>query len=690
MSITYPWFLLGLLGIAIPVLIHLFELRRPTRVLFTNLGFIREVQIVTAKQRKVKHWLVLLARIGFVIFLVFMFAQPFLPAQVASSASRRIDPSVLVDTSPSMQADEEGSDLSRFDKAVDQARELPMAFPANARFTLNKELNVPLAPAAFRVALDQLSVSGRSTGLNGLLQKSIGQPDKAKQLFVFSDFQKSVFSSRSLAAVDSAAQVLLVPVGGGGTRNVFIDSLWLEDAFVRRNADVVLHVRLRNGGTEAVKNCQLRLFVGTRQATAFNASVSGDEPVTVTARVRLDSDQVQLCRIELDDFPVVFDNTYYFSLQASPVIRVLEVQNGGQEQALQRVYGNEPLFSYSQTVASRLDYGQLEKANLLVVRGASRIEAALREGIRRVVQRGGSVVVIPPADVTGRATYDQLFRELGIAPVQWEAAGTRTALREVAVPDRRNPFFREVFGAQSRQPVMPKVAPVLRWSRSGTDIMRTQDGDGFLSAFSSGKGTLYLFSTPFNESSTDFLQHALFVPVMYRLAMQSFRSEQHLAYRLNQGSVTVAVGNGNTAAQAGEQVYKLTNDSLTFIPAQRVQNGLLRFEVPAGMQQPGFYRLTRNGQTLTPLAFNNDKRESELAAYTAAELRQLIGPNRPNVQVYETGQGLTVAARYKAERVGTPLWQYCLWAALACLLAEVLLLRFMGRPAAAADVKVAA
>ena len=108
------------------------------------------------------------------------------------------------------------------------------------------------------------------------------------------------------------------------------------------------------------------------------------------------------------------------------------------------------------------------------------------------------------------------------------------------------------------------------------------------------------------------------------------------------------------------------------------------------MQQPGFYRLTRNGQTVTQLAFNNDKRESELAGYTAAELRQLIGPNRPNVQVYEPSQGTTVAARYKAERVGTPLWQYCLWAALACLLAEVLLLRFLGRPMPAAEVKVAA
>lgn len=690
MSFTHPWFLLGLLGIAIPVLLHLFELRRPTRVLFTNLGFIREVQIVTARQRKVKHLLVLLARIGFVVCLVFMFAQPYLPAQIHATDTDRSDPAVLLDTSPSMQAGENGEDPSRFDQAIEQARELPTAFPANVRFTLNRDTHVPLTPLVFRTALDQLRISGRSPRVDATFRQQAGDVSVARQLFVFSDFQKSGFAASSLAGIDSAAQVILVPVGADKTRNVYVDSLWVEDAFVRRNSDVVLHMRLRNGGTEAVQNCQVKLLVGDRQATVFSSSIPEHTPSVITARVRLDSDQVHQCRIELDDFPVTFDNTYYFSLQASPTVRVLEVQGTRQGQALQRVFGNEPLFAYTKANSGQINYQQLEKANLVVLQGLSRIEDALRENVRNVVQRGGSVVVVPPTDATGRATYDQLFRELGMPPMQWEAAGAKAALREVAAPDRRNPFFREVFGAQSRQPVMPKVAPVLRWSRSGTDILRTQDGDGFLSAFNSGKGTVYLFSTPFEEGATDFLQHALFVPVMYRLAMQSFRSEQHLAYRLNQGNVTVAVGEGTTATQAGEQVYKLTNDSLTFIPAQRVTDGVLRFEVPAGIQQPGFYRLTRNGQTVTQLAFNNDKRESELAAYTAAELRQLIGPARPNVQVYEPGQGTSVAARYKAERVGTPLWQYCLWAALACLLAEVLLLRFMGRPASVVEVKVAA
>jgi hypothetical protein len=234
---------------------------------------------------------------------------------------------------------------------------------------------------------------------------------------------------------------------------------------------------------------------------------------------------------------------------------------------------------------------------------------------------------------------------------------------------------------------MPKASPVLRWSRSGTDILRLRDGDGYLASFGSGRGTVYLFSAPFEERYSDFTNHALFVPVMYRLAMQSFRNDQQLAYRLNQRTVVVNVPENTTK---GEQVFKLTKDSSTFIPAQRLQAVELRFDVPPGMHNPGFYQLIHNGRVIKTLAFNIDKRESELARYSADELRNMIGTSHPNVQVYESSAENSVAAQYQAERVGTPLWQYCLWAALACLLAEVLLLRFMKSEKIAQPVMAAA
>ena len=677
MTLTYPWFLLGLISLLIPVAIHLFELRRPQRVLFTNVSFIQEVKLITAKQRKLKHLLLLLSRLAFLFFLVLLFCQPFIPSpnQEKENAGRV---GVLLDNSASMQA-EGNNNQSLFEQAIEQGRDLTSAYPTTAQFELNSS-RTALASAAYRAALEQLAISTQSRSVEDELAKydtqGTGQP---KQLFIFSDFQKSTFSSKSLSSIDSAQQVFLVPLAGKQMQNVYVDSVLLDDAFVRANTDLVLRIRLRNGGNQDVANCQGKLFIGDKQAAVFRATVLGGQAVTSTVRIRLENMEQQQCYVTLEDYPVTFDNDYFFTLQAAPKINILGLATTS-ESDIQRLYSNESLFSYANVSPQRIEYGRLAGATMILLNEVPQLEAGLRDNLRRAVQQGGSLVVVPPTSTTARASYSQLFRDLGLGALQWETAPSGApVLSDVAMPDLQNPFFRNVFSGRTRQTALARAAPVLRWSRSENTILQLRNGDGYLAQFSSGKGKVFVFAAPFSGGYSDFTSQALFVPVMYRLAMQSYRNDEKPAYRLNQGVVTLTLPENERGNTSAEQVLKLTNDSLTFIPTQRIVNNVLQLEIPPGMTAPGFYKLTRDGQTITQLAFNVDKRESELATYSPAELRQLIGPNHPAIQIYDASNGESVAARYRTERVGTPLWRYCLWLALACLLIEVLLLRFMGR-----------
>jgi len=675
MALTYPFFLLGLLALAVPIVIHLFELRKPKKALFSNTSFIQEVKLVTARQQKLKHLLILLARLGFVLFLVLMFCQPFLPAPKQEQRGGEAV-KVLLDTSPSMQVQGE-DEQSAFDKAVEEARDIPLAYSASTSFELVNKSSVLLAASLYRDALEQLSISGQTAPVKGTVNKLFDQERNGLQgqTYIFSDFQKNDFSPQLLTQFDTAQQVFLVPLAGKESKNVYVDSLSLEDAFVRTDADISMRIRLHNGGSVAANECQVKVFIGERQAASFQASVEAGGSSTTTVRVRLANTDLQKCRIEVEDFPITFDNTYYFTLQAAPKIRITELATGNGP--AQRLYGNEPLFDYTLSSSSNVNYQLLGAANLVLLQEVSRVDAGLRENLREAVQKGKTLVIVPPANPADKQTYNALFRDLGLGPIQWEPAPNgRPVLRDVAAPNAQNPFFRDVFAQQNRPPVMPKAAPVLRWSRSGTEVLRMRDGEAFLAGFPSGQGMVYLFSTPFSGGYSDFTKHALFVPVMYRLAMQSYHNDQQPAYRLNQRTLALAVEGG---VGGSERVYKLVKDSLTFIPAQRVQAGELRFDVPPGMQTPGFYRLVRDERPITTLAFNFDKRESDLSHYSAQELRVMIGPNRPNIRVYDANGRESVAQQYKAERVGTPLWRYCLALALACLLIEVLLLRFGSR-----------
>src|SRR4051812_39877896 len=108
MSFLYPSFLFGLLAVSIPIIIHLFNFQRPKKVFFTNVRFLKNVKETTTSKLKLKHLLILLSRICFIIFLVFTFAQPFIQKRHSDLIKGRPSVSAYLDNSFSMQHERNG------------------------------------------------------------------------------------------------------------------------------------------------------------------------------------------------------------------------------------------------------------------------------------------------------------------------------------------------------------------------------------------------------------------------------------------------------------------------------------------------------------------------------------------------------------------------------------------------------
>lgn len=676
MQLSYPWFTLGLLTISIPLFIHLLQLRRPQRVAFTNIAVIKQVELVTTRYRKVQKLLILLSRMIGLIALVFVFCQPFLPVNNIRKISG-ID--VAVDNSFSMQLP--GIKFgSLFSEVSEGARQLGNEAITSERLRLLNTGTASLSKSSFLAKVEALRPD-LGSNVGKLAISAVGL-NSTNTLYLLSDFQKNAFPASIINQMPVDREVVLVPVRAPDTGNVYVDSVWVDDGFVRRKINVGLHMRLRNGGGATVTDCPVKVFFGPRQVAAFQVTLVKGQFLTPVVQVQLADGNIALGRVVTEDAPVTYDNTYFFTLNPATPIQILEI---GSAPVTQPVYANEPLFNYHFNRLQVVDYALLRQANLVLVQEATTIDAGLRDGLQAVLKRGGSVVVVPTAAPEAHAAYQQLFRQLGMGAAQWEQTAPKPELREVALPNLREPFFRDVFSAQPRTATMPRVAPVLRWARTGTDILKLRDGESYLAAFPSGAGQVFVFSAPFDKNYSDFTSQALFVPVMYRLAMLSYRNEQLPAYRLTQRSVrlTLSAGPGGVSERTDEVGFRLVKDSITLIPEQRVVGQEVRLAVPQGMNAPGFYQVRKQGRVLTTLAFNPDKRESELAAYTAAELREMIGPNRPNMRVVEANDMGAGLAKLQAEQTGTPLWRYFLLLALLALLAEALLVRFGRRPAAA-------
>ena len=133
-SFVYPTFLFALAALLIPIIIHLFYFRRFKKVYFTNVKFLKELKEERASRNRLKHFLVLLSRMLALAFLVFAFAQPYIPQTEAEIVRGTKAASVFIDNSFSMNA--LSNDVSLFEKAKRKAREIVEAYGPEDRFQI--------------------------------------------------------------------------------------------------------------------------------------------------------------------------------------------------------------------------------------------------------------------------------------------------------------------------------------------------------------------------------------------------------------------------------------------------------------------------------------------------------------------------------------------------------------------------
>ena len=109
MQFKHPELLYALLLLLIPIIIHLFQLRRFEKVPFTNVQFLKSITIQTRKSSQLKKWLTLLTRLLLIAAVVLAFAQPYFSK--SNSINIKSETVIYLDNSFSMQAQGEKGEL---------------------------------------------------------------------------------------------------------------------------------------------------------------------------------------------------------------------------------------------------------------------------------------------------------------------------------------------------------------------------------------------------------------------------------------------------------------------------------------------------------------------------------------------------------------------------------------------------
>jgi hypothetical protein len=663
MSFLYPSFLWALLALAIPIIIHLFNFRKTTQVLFSNNRFLREVKDATTAKRRLKHYLILFSRLLFLFFLIITFCQPIIPAVEQLGNGRSIV--LYLDNSQSMSA-QTNDESKGLEMGMSFTRNIVELFPPDTRYKLitndfSPSSNSYKTKPEILDMLTQVRLSPVSRTFKEVADRiAQDRTVRAREVFWISDLQKSTQGSISLW--DSTTKLHLVPIQFSTQSNVFVDTAHLENPFAAGGGKNVLHVKIRNDGDKDAERLNLRLTINNIQAATTSVTVPAKASAETSFDLSTSLSGLNEGKLSFNDFPIAFDNEFYMALNFTDKIRILEIRSSDPRTVVEKVFGNEEIFEFSSYVVSNFNYSLLSRADLVVINGLNSVDAPLAAALRGYLSESGSVIFFPGSmpDVVNLRSFLQL-------PITSDA-GT-AAQQELDKPDFSNPFFENVFEEKSVSIAMPRAVKVLNWGNDRSAILRFKNDQPFLSRFDQ-RGKLYVVATALQQGQTDFFNHALFVPVMYRIASSSVKNEAKLYYTLRESFINLRAD-----SLEGEEPLRWIGEE-EVVPSQRKLNDQIIFDLPKFSLTKGFYKIVDNRDTISLLAFNLDKAESLLDQYTGSEMKRLLGGG-DRVTIFDVASEDAFSNEIKERYLGTPLWKYALILAIFFLLVEILLIRFL-------------
>lgn len=674
MKFLFPGFLFALFTIAIPVIIHLFNFRKFKKIYFSNVTFLKEIQQQTSSSRNLKNLLLLLARVLIIIFLVLAFARPYIPDKnQENSGFQQQAVSIYIDNSYSMETlNKEGSLL---DEAKRRAKEIASAYSINDKYQLltndfeGKHQRL-LSYEEFTKAVDDVKISPLNRNLQQVIDRQTevfsGEPNSSKTIYILSDFQQNFASNPSLN-VDSSVSVRFVRLEANELANISVDSVWFVSPVHRPNETERLVVQLKNNSDKAAENVPVKVLIDGKPKAlgSLNLKARGTSKDTLSFSGL--NPGWKKGEVVITDYPVVFDDNFYFTFKVQQTMPVLAINMTGENPFIRAVYKAEKFFDYQSVPVGNINYSQLASNPFIILTSTDNISPGLAEQLKTYVQNGGSLMI-----------YPSLEESLSGLKILTQALGTdipqSISNQEAKVSDinLQHPIFKGVFSQLPNKldlPVAKKYVQFSSLSRTTKqNILQFPGRRNFLSQYSIGKGKAYLSAVSLNEESSNFVRHSIFVPIMYQIAFLSLR-DNRLFYTIGKDQFLET----NKITLSASQSLKLKKENFEAIPDVRSSDKGTRLFVSDQIREKGTYQLLKGDSILSIFAFNDSRLESDLSYLSKSELGEKLPGNK--LEIFSPGKA-SLLNSIKAVNNGVQLWKLCLILALVFLAVEILLVRF--------------
>ena len=681
MAFTNPLLLFGLFAILVPIIIHLFNFRRYKTVYFSNVKMLEDIKKKTKREQTIQQLVVLALRILGIAALVLAFAQPFIPAKGQKNKHGNLI-TVFLDNSYSMEANSENSALLY--EAIDAAKSIVNAFDFSDDFVLTTqdftgEESHILNRDQMLELLDKVQISPNSRKFEDIIafEKNTALNSQKSNIihYYISDFQKNNFNPTKLPT-DSTDNTFLIPMPIEGRNNVGIDSCWFLSPVFKVGNQVTLMARIHNYGDKDLNMLPVKLYVNDKQKAMAAIDLKAGDYMDCRMTYSIEEAGTHCALLVIEDAPITFDDKLYFTYNVTDNTNIIAIQDKDNNRFLQSLYGKDSVFNFQTMPYTQVNYTQLKNCDVAVMSEVPKLSSGLADELSKFVKSGGTLLVLPAKEMD--KSWNQFLSNLG--------AGTYGSLIKKELKcshiNTESIYFKGALDNQHEQLDMPVTLQHYDISNGGSQgseiVMLLENGASLLTVYPVEKGKIILSAVAMNDEFGNTHRHALGFVAMHNIgimsAMQGKLYNVIGADRMQTIPLRSATGDGSITLKA-------RNSKTEFIPEQRSLGNETALYFHDQVQESGFYDIVKDGAVIGTLAFNQDRKESDLNCYDESELKKMAKASGDNVDVISANTK-NIAKSVTDKLNGKPLWMYFLILALLCFLAEIAVLRFWGKPRA--------
>lgn len=654
-----PAFLIGLLGIALPLWLHRFARDTDDKRRYSSLMLMEAAEVQRSRKRQLKYWLLLLLRIALLVAVVIAFAGPLLPWKQALLGAREARLNVVVvDTSASMRtggafdraraaataalASVGGNDQAMLIAADQRVRVLAEPSFSSQRGEWLTQLN------ALQPGLARLDYGMLMTSLPGL----IGNTQRKVVVTLVTDARASGAPLRFAdLAPPTGAEFVLTDVGDE-QKNLAVASI----AFSGEDPDAV-DVTLR-GDPEAAQGREVILSIDGAEKARRPLQLRADAPPRIRLPVgNLGSGEFRATARLTGADAFADDDTGYALLRrvVPKVLLVSAAPNADDAAYLGAALGalETPRLDVTRATGASLSSRPLAEFAAVLVSDAGILDEAAQSSLKRYVQQGGAIIL----------TLGQRSQTLKTVPVSGQPITGSAVTGKVGEGDRigemlqSHPVLRDTGGWRDI-----RFFRQVRVTTGAEDkvLIRLASGSPLLVERAVGSGRVLLLTSPLDREWNDLALHPLFVRFLGDATTWAAGIRVEAANAVVGGLLTASLGD-----RAGAQVFDPQGHRALTLDESA---GNLRFSP----DQAGFYEL-RGGGRSDYIAVNVDGRESDLARLPPDAIARWKGLATPA----GTPRAAPDAAAAAPEPVPLlPVWFWMLIAATLLAFAEPLVANY--------------